>query len=143
MKHFGILGLVFVIPFIFAAASPAVPPPDILEPKGPPPSVAHVPFRLLFNAYDGDVTVKTNLAKLEFQVNTIDLRQPSEFLKLGDTISNTPWKLSNFVYKTRKNPQNGEEEDVSELTLTNVNTKQVVVLVLRQVLDVNAPAPKK
>jgi hypothetical protein len=139
MKHSGILGLVFFIPFVFAATAPAVPPPDILEPKGPPPSVAHIPFRLLFNAYDGDATKKTNLAKLEFQVNTLDLRQPSEFLKLGDTISNTPWKLSSFAYKTRKNPQTGEEEDISELTLTNVNTKGSVVLVLRQVLDVNAP----
>ncbi len=93
-----------------------------------------VPFRLLFNAYDGDPK-KDKPDKFEFQINTIDLRQPSEFLKIGSTVTNTRFKLEKFEYKAQKNPNTGEDEDVSELTLINTETEEKIVLVMNRVTD--------
>lgn len=93
-----------------------------------------VPFRLLFNAYDGDPTTD-KIDKFAFQLNTIDLRQPSEFLKIGDTVKNTKFKLDKFEYKTQLNPKTGEQEDVSELTIVNIETKEPLILVLNRVTD--------
>ncbi len=106
------------------------------------PAAPRAPFRLLFNAYDGDPK-KDSGAKMEFQINTIDLKQPSEFLKIGETITKTKWKLAKFEYKTVINPKTEEAEDVSELTLTNTVTGQEIVLILSRVTDAAAPAPKK
>ena len=106
------------------------------------PAAAHVPFRLLFNAYDGDPK-KDTPEKFEFQINTIDLRQPSQFLKIGNTIVQTKWKLTKFEYKTRMNPIIQELEDVSELTLTNTETSVVIVLILNHVTDTAAPKTVK
>ena len=105
------------------------------------PAAAHVPFRLLFNAYDGDPK-KDTPEKFEFQINTIDLKQPSEFLKLGETISRTKWKLTKFKFKELKGPTI-DDEDVSELTLTNTETKEEIVLILNRVNDATHPTPKK
>ena len=93
-----------------------------------------VPFRLLFNAYDGDPK-KDKPEKFEFQINTIDLKQPSEFLKIGDKVTNTKFKLEKFEYKTQLNPNTGEQEDVSELTVSNVETDEKIVLILNRVTD--------
>ncbi len=93
-----------------------------------------VPFRLLFNSYDGDPK-KDKPEKFEFGINTIDLRQPSEFLKIGEFVKNTKFKIEKFDYKTQKNPNTGEDEDVSELTLINTETQQPVILILNRVTD--------
>src|SRR5690349_18961257 len=74
-----------------------------------PPKV----LRLLYSAYDGDPR-KDPYEKITFQINTADLRQPSEFLKLGQWIPNTRLKLSKFEYKVQRGT-NGQQEDVSEL----------------------------
>jgi hypothetical protein len=91
------------------------------------------PFRLLFNAYDG-IPGKTKPEAFEYQINTLDLRQPSEFLKIGDTIK-PHYKIKKFEYKTQKNSNTGDEDDVSELTLTNLETNVDIILVLRRVTD--------
>ena len=107
------------------------------------PAAAPAPFRFLFNAYAGDPK-KDGPGKMEFQINTIDLKQPSEFLKLGETVRNTKWKLSKFEFKMApNNPNVGEIEDISELTLVNAETKQEIVLILNRVTDTARPAPKK
>lgn len=93
-----------------------------------------VPFRLLFNAYDGDPK-KDKPEKFSFQINTIDLRQPSEFLQIGETVKNTKFKLEKFEYKSQLNKQIEEQEDVSELTIVNVETEEKVILVLNRVTD--------
>lgn len=93
-----------------------------------------VPFRLVFKAYDGDPK-KPKPTTDGYQVNTLDLRQPSEFLKIGEKVANTKFKLVKFVHKTRPNPSTGEDEDISELTLENIETKEPVVLVLNRVTD--------
>ena len=93
-----------------------------------------VPFRLLFNAYNGDPK-KDKLETFEFQINTIDLRQPSEFLKIGEKVSRTNFQLKKFEIKNQLNPKTEEQEDVSELTLYNAETDVTVVLILNRVTD--------
>ena len=93
-----------------------------------------VPFRLLFNAYDGDPK-KDKPEQFSFQINTIDLKQPSEFLKIGETVARTKFKLLKFEYKTQPNPSTGEVEDVSELTVVNTETNQPVILIYNRVSD--------
>lgn len=92
------------------------------------------PFRLLFNTYDGDPK-KDKPEKFEFQINTIDLKQPSEFLKIGDFVTKTKFKIEKFEFKEQKNANTGEAEDVSELTLINTETNEPVILVLNRVTD--------
>ena len=93
-----------------------------------------VPFRLLFNAYDGDPK-KDKPEQFSFQINTIDLKQPSEFLKIGETVARTKFKLQKFEYKTQPNPSTGEVEDVSELTVVNTETNEPVILIYNRVSD--------
>lgn len=92
------------------------------------------PFRLIFSAYDGDPK-KDKPEKFSFQINTVDLRQPSEFLNLGQMVPNTKFKLEKFEYKTKLNPGTGDEEDVSELTLSNIETNDTIVLVKTKVTN--------
>ena len=91
-----------------------------------------VPFRLLFNAFDGDPKQPD---KMEFQINTLDLRQPTMFLKIGEQVTNTKFKLEKFEPKFIRNESTGEDSDVSELTIINSETQERVVLVLTKVTD--------
>lgn len=93
-----------------------------------------VPFRLRFNAYDGDPK-KDAPDKMSFQINTLDLRQPSEFLRIGEKVSRTNFRIEKFQYKTAVNPSTGVEADASELTLVNVETGETTILVLERVID--------
>lgn len=93
-----------------------------------------VPFRLIFSAYDGDPK-KDKPEKFSYQINTVDLKQPSEFLKLGEPVPNTKFKLEKFEYKTVLNPGTGDETDVSELTLVNTETNEPIVLILTKVTN--------
>ena len=92
-----------------------------------------VPFRLVFKAYDGDP--KKPQPGDGYQVNTLDLRGPSEYLKIGEMVGKTKFKLIKFEYKVKPNPNTGESEDISELTLENVETKEPVALILNRVTD--------
>jgi hypothetical protein len=89
-------------------------------------------FRLIFNAVNGDIKKPETL---EFQINTVDLRQPSEFLKIGDMVPNTKFKIDKFEFKEELNKNTGEKTDVSELTLINTETNDKVVLVLTKVTN--------
>lgn len=91
-----------------------------------------VPFLLKFQAYDGEVA---RPAGMTFQINTLSLKQPSEFLKIGDTVANTKFKLIKFQFKEQPNAATGEKDDVSELTLLNTETSEEVVLTLNKVAD--------
>jgi hypothetical protein len=93
------------------------------------------PFHLKFSSYDGDPKKDPKGEKMEFFINTIDLRQPTELLKLGDNIPNTHYKLEKFEYKTRKNAGTGDEEEVSELTVINTETNDRAVLILDKIVD--------
>jgi len=84
-----------------------------------------VPFRLKFTAYDGD----------SFQINTLDVRQPSQFVKLGDMIAGTKFKVLKFESKKIPNPSTGIDADVSELIIQNTETQEMVALTLDRVID--------
>jgi hypothetical protein len=93
-----------------------------------------VPFRLRFNSYDGNPATDP-VEKMTFQINTLDLRQPTEFLKIGDTVANTKFKLKAFKFKEEPNPSTGVTADVSELILVNTETEEEVALILNKVVD--------
>ena len=93
-----------------------------------------VPFRLLFNSYDGDPT-RDKPEVMNFQINTVDLRQPSVFLKLGEMVPKTKFKLIKYEYKTTYNPKIEDKEDTSELTLQNIDTNETINLIYNKVTD--------
>ncbi len=95
-------------------------------------------FRLIFQAYDGD---PKEVKGMLFQINTIDIRQPSDFLKIGDSIPRTKLKLLKFEYKTVRHANTGEDEDVSTLTLIDTETSETTVLPITKV--VNVPGARK
>lgn len=82
---------------------------------------------LRFAGYDGDPRDPKNV---KFVIKELTVPQRPQFLRLGDIVEGTKLKLTKFEFKTRKGPTN-PEEDVSELTLTNTETKETIVLVLR------------
>jgi hypothetical protein len=91
-----------------------------------------VPFRLKFQAADGDPKTPE---RMEFQINPLDAGARSEFVKIGDPIAGTKFKVVKFQPKEEPNKSTGENEDVSELTVVNVETNEPVTLVLNKVVD--------
>ena len=85
-------------------------------------STSEEPFRLIFSSWMGDT----------YQINTIDFNQPTQFLKVGDTIKGTRFKIAKFVKKYERNKY-GTNVDVSELTLEQEETKQQLTLVKEKV----------
>ena len=81
-------------------------------------SASEEPFRLVFSSWVGD----------SFAINTIDLKQPTQFLKVGDLIKGTRFKVVKFLEKYQPNKY-GTNVDVSELTLEQQETKQQLTLV--------------
>ena len=80
------------------------------------------PFRLVFASRVEDT----------FGINTIDLRQPTQFVKIGDTIAGTHFRVSKFTEKAAKDKY-GTDVDVSELTLENTETHEQLTLVKERV----------
>jgi hypothetical protein len=91
-----------------------------------------VQFRLRFMSTDGD---PKKPAEMSFQINTLDLKQPSEFLRLGDMVPKTKYKLQKYEFKEVPDPNNGGDKDVSELTVVNTETSDSIVLVKERVTD--------
>src|SRR5204862_7462021 len=80
------------------------------------------PFRLMFSSWVGD----------DYAINTIDMTEPTQFLKIGETVAGTRFKLIKFTPKYERN-QYGTTIDVSELTLEQEETKQQLTLVKEKV----------
>ncbi|MDB6171917.1 MAG: hypothetical protein JWL59_1228 [Chthoniobacteraceae bacterium] len=91
-----------------------------------------VPFLLLFQSVDGDPAKPETLT---FGINPKSLKQPTEFLKIGETVRNTKFRVEKYEAKTAFNKKIEEEEDVSELTLKNTETGESVVLVVAKLTD--------
>lgn len=91
-----------------------------------------IPFLLTFQSADGD---PAKPAEMTFQINAISRGSKTEFLKLGDKVANSPFKLLKYEEKKRMNEKIGVEEDVSELTVTNTETNEPVILVLGKRTD--------
>jgi hypothetical protein len=88
------------------------------------------PFEILFESYDGDLKKPSDI---QFQINTLNYNQPTQFLKIGDTIAGPkPFKLMKFEYKSVTDAATDSTKDVSELTIQNTQNGDVVVMVLEQ-----------
>ena len=87
-------------------------------------SFTRQPFRLVFASKAGDT----------FTINSADLKEPTQFLQLGDTISGTKFRLADFVEKSATNPATGGQDDVSELTLENQETGERLTLVKEKIM---------
>jgi hypothetical protein len=86
-------------------------------------SFAREPFRMVFASYVGDT----------FTINTTDLKEPTQFLKLGDKIVGTQFKIASFAEKHQTNQATGGEDDVSELTLEHEVTREHLTLIKEKV----------
>lgn len=92
--------------------------------------VTFVPFRLIMKSYDApgkpeDVTV---------QINTVDLRNRTQYVKVGADIPGTNFKVESFQKKEVPGAD-GTTVDVSEATLLNKETQEKIVLPLKKVVD--------
>src|SRR5438034_1524226 len=85
-------------------------------------SFTEEPFRLVFASRTEDT----------FGINTIDLKQPTQFVKIGDTIAGTHFRVGRFTEKTAKDKY-GTDIDVSELILENTETHEQLTLVKEKV----------
>ena len=85
-------------------------------------SATEQPFRLVFSSWVDDT----------YAINTIDLKQPTQFLKVGDSIKGTRFKVAKFTEKYQPNNY-GTNVDVSELILEQEETHQQLTLVKEKV----------
>src|SRR5436853_125895 len=86
-------------------------------------SFAQEPFKLVFASWVGDT----------FALNTSDLKEPTQFLKIGDSIRGTKFKIVKFTEKHETNKY-GTTVDVSELTLENRETHEPLGLVKEKIM---------
>jgi hypothetical protein len=89
------------------------------------------PFRLVLRSWEGDPAKPETLL---FQINTIDVRQPTQFVKIDEQIARTNFKPIRFEVK-KEVDANAIEKDLSTLTLKNVETGLEVALVIDKVAD--------
>ncbi len=82
-----------------------------------------IPFRLRFDARNGDV----------LQINTLDLDAPTQFIKVGDQVKGTKFKVTKFEQKFAS--RDGINKDVSEVTLVNTDTGEPIVLPKQEEVD--------
>ncbi len=86
------------------------------------------PNRLSFRSYTEDT----------FTVNTNDIRQPTQFVAIGNQINNTKLKVLSFALKSEtRDLGNGTqvEKDVSELVVENIENGQKFTLIKDTVVD--------
>jgi hypothetical protein len=81
------------------------------------------PFRLVFASWVGDT----------FAINTNDLKEPTQFLRLGDAIRGTKFTLVKFSKNYELN-RYGTRIDVSELILENQETHERLTLVKEKIM---------
>ena len=85
-------------------------------------SATEEPFRYMFSSRIKDT----------FGINSIDESEPTQFLKVGDVIRGTDFKIMNFTEKHERN-QYGVNADISELLLEHQQSHVQVILVKGQV----------
>jgi hypothetical protein len=85
-------------------------------------SFSEEPFRLLFSSWVDDPA-----SGQTFGINTIDLKQPTQFLKVGDVVPGTRFKLMKFTEKY------GTNVDVSELFLEHEESKERLTLIKEKI----------
>src|SRR3989441_7676372 len=80
-------------------------------------SATEEPFRYIFSSRIKD----------KFGINTIDQSEPTQFLKVGDVVRGTDFKIVKFTEKRARN-RYGMNEDVSELLLEHPQSHAQVTL---------------
>ena len=85
-------------------------------------SFAREPFRLLFASWVNNT----------FALNTNDLKEPTQFLKIGGSIRGTKFTIVKFTEKYETN-QYGTKIDVSELLLENRESREQLSLVKEKI----------
>ena len=68
-----------------------------------------------------------------FGINTIDLRAPTQFLKVGDRIAGTRFKIVKYAEKHEVNPATSGDVDVSELLIEHEETKEQLTLIKEKI----------
>ena len=91
-------------------------------------SISQEPFRLVFASRIGQT----------FAINSNDLKEPTQFLRMGDPIRGTRFELVGFEEKFERN-RFDTKVDVSELTLKNTETSGTLILVKERVMT--SPVP--
>jgi hypothetical protein len=91
-----------------------------------------ISFRFKFQAYDGNG--KTEM--LTFQINPLDAGGRTKFVMIGDLIEGTPFKVIRFEFKQRFRLNANGLDDVSELTIENIQNGETAVLVVNTTTDV-------
>jgi hypothetical protein len=76
------------------------------------------PFRLVFSSWSGDT----------IGINAVDFKQPTQFVKVGDRIPGTRFRIVKFTEKHAINPTTSGDLDVSELLLEHEDTKEQLTL---------------
>ena len=85
-------------------------------------SAIEEPFNLVFSSWVDDT----------YAINTTDLKQPTQFVKIGDPVKGTHFKVAKFVEKYQPNKY-GTNVDVSELTLEQEDKHQSLTLVKERI----------
>jgi hypothetical protein len=85
-------------------------------------SATEEPFRYIFSSRSGT----------RFGINTIDQSEPTQFLKVGDVIRGSEFKIMKFTEKRARN-QYGVNADVSELLVEHEQSHVQVTLVKAEV----------
>jgi hypothetical protein len=86
-------------------------------------SFTQEPFRLVFASWVGET----------FALNTNDLKEPTQFLRIGDSIRGTKFTIVKFAEKYDTNKY-GTRIDISELTLENRETGEQLALVKEKIM---------
>jgi hypothetical protein len=79
-----------------------------------------------FLASDGDPSKPETMS---FQVNVAHSKLPSRFIKFGDNVPDTTYKIIHYTFKENDEPGVNEKIDASELTLVDKNTGKQITLV--------------
>jgi hypothetical protein len=87
-----------------------------------------VPFPYMFSS-EGDPKTEA------IQLDSIDHRRPTVFIKLGDMVPETKFKFEKFAHKEAWNAATQDVKNVSEMTLVNVDTGKKVVLIFNQIAN--------
>jgi hypothetical protein len=109
----------------FAADTPTPTPTD----KNPHPSYTSQLFLEKYVLVPARIIFKGRPDGYVYQIDTIDVRQPTQILAIGDAIAGTKFKIIDFKEKHHTGG-NGVDVDDSELTIQNTETNEKVVLVL-------------